>query len=217
LPPRHPCGSLAEAQVSKTISIVAAVYDLRDLRNTDTADAINEMVDILTTGRIVPDALIDGARIRPDPRWWHLASLRLPLAEATLTVIEPPKGTRDPGRARTVCAIKFNRSEWDRLLARLVKQSPSPAMDERRTAAPSGSVLSEDRAPVQAPSAVRKNRAERKQFVKSFIKTEMHPTQAGLGKHWKDTGHKGQREEIRAEFREQMGTRAPTRGRPRKS
>jgi hypothetical protein len=62
---------------------------VHELRATDLA-AVEEMKTILTSGRIVATGIIDGKRVHTDPRWWWLSSLRLPLAEATLRIIDPP-------------------------------------------------------------------------------------------------------------------------------
>jgi hypothetical protein len=195
---------------------------------------------MLVSGRITATGTIDGNRQRIDPRSWWLASLRPPLAEATLTVFDPPgagigkvqlaaeittEGTRaidpatalDPGRVRKIRAeeVMLDRAEWDRLLSCLEAARPPPPTRGERPAAASAGSSKESRATSEL-STKHNDTLDLPQFVETYIRANSSPTQTGLEKQWLADSHSGQRDQLRDEFKKQMGEGAPKRGRPKK-
>jgi hypothetical protein len=118
-----------EREMAGEIFLVEAVHELLDLGAADMQAAVSEFKRIMGTGRITARAVIEGMATRIDPRWWYFASLRLPLNQATLQIIDPPTAAHDHGKLRTVRAteITLDREVWDRWLRR-----PAQLQDQKR-------------------------------------------------------------------------------------
>jgi hypothetical protein len=110
------------------ISLISAVHELRRLYDTDVRQAITKMIDVLATGQVTAEGMIDRARAKIDSRWWWAAAIKYPNSMAAFRIIGSPRGSAefkaaaapaDPVQAaRIVMAtdVTLNRSDWDRLL-----------------------------------------------------------------------------------------------------
>jgi hypothetical protein len=117
--------------MSENISLMQALHELRNLRDADVRAAIAKMIDILATGQVTAEGMIDGARTKIDSRWWWAAAIKYPNSTATFRLIDSPGGSAafraaaDTGDAlnatRVVEAtdVTLDRSAWDRLIESL--------------------------------------------------------------------------------------------------
>jgi hypothetical protein len=127
---------------TKTISLIEAVHELREVRHTDLGSAIGEMINMLATGQVPPvSGLVDNAPARIEPIWWWASvKIEYPNSSAVFNLVADgePRITR-------VTEIGLDREAWERrrvriATARQADEGRRPPMAEGGRARSTGSL-----------------------------------------------------------------------------